>query len=215
MKLLETTKSPHAKILAAWMLERQGKLSDKQVLEMLGDQNPHLREHAFRLAERDLDKREALYHYATNGFHEERDPRVRFQWALSLGNKYDLVTGVMLGLILRQDTADRWMRLAAQSSHPDNAGIVLNSLIRDSAKEDVNPQAMREMAALFAAEGGKHFEPDFRGILAEMGKKKRTVSLPLLAGLAEGLSRRGRNIIVTANDVSGHGGSKSLHTRAR
>ena len=115
--------------------------------------------------------REALYHYATNGFHEERDPRVRFQWALSLGNKYDLVTGVMLGLILRQDTADRWMRLAVQSSHPDNAGIVLNSLIRDSAKEDVNPQAMREMAALFAAEGGKHFEPDFRGILAEMGKK--------------------------------------------
>ena len=43
-KLLEGTKSPHAKILAAWMLERQGKLSDKLLEKLLKDEHPRVRE---------------------------------------------------------------------------------------------------------------------------------------------------------------------------
>src|SRR5438105_15780808 len=61
-KLLETTKSPHAKILAAWLLERQGALSDNHLAVALVDPHPRVREHAVKIVEPRLNKEgKAIY----------------------------------------------------------------------------------------------------------------------------------------------------------
>ncbi len=54
-KLLEETKSLHAKILAAWMLERQQTLNDKQLVDLLLASNPRVQEHAVRIGEHRLE----------------------------------------------------------------------------------------------------------------------------------------------------------------
>src|SRR5207302_2203597 len=50
-KLLETTKSPHAKILAAWMLARHGALSNKCLEQVIRDDNRRVREQAYLIHE--------------------------------------------------------------------------------------------------------------------------------------------------------------------
>src|SRR5205085_11313256 len=91
-------KSTHAKILAAWMLERQGKLNDKQRLALLRrDPHPRVREHAIRLSEPLLTTNTGMTNYQTLGtvfgpverLMNDDDSRVRFQLALSIGNKPD------------------------------------------------------------------------------------------------------------------------------
>src|SRR5439155_11014975 len=50
-KLLEATKSPHAKILAAWMLDRHKALSDSMVTSLVTKNiDSHVVEHAIRIA---------------------------------------------------------------------------------------------------------------------------------------------------------------------
>src|SRR5205807_2606617 len=81
-KLLETTKSPHAKILAAWMLERQGKLERKNLLALLNDKHPRVRENAIRNAEPRLER--SLLWEDVEAACKDRDGRLCFQAALTI-----------------------------------------------------------------------------------------------------------------------------------
>jgi putative membrane-bound dehydrogenase-like protein len=83
-RLFETTKNAPAKILAAWLLDRKGSLSNECLIKMFSDESPRVREHAVRLAEPRLQQNELMAD-RVYGFHRDPDARVRFQMALSVG----------------------------------------------------------------------------------------------------------------------------------
>ena len=105
--------SPLGRLHALWTLDGLGALNADLIRAALKDEEPGLREHGLRLAERRLPELAA----EIRGLARDPDPRVRFQAAFSVGQTGadDAVVGA-LAAILEKDVADRWTRLAALSS---------------------------------------------------------------------------------------------------
>lgn len=209
-KLLETTKSPHAKILAAWLLERQGKLSEKSIENMFWGEHPRVREQAIRMMEPLLEKnqklRELVYIFSGD------DDRVNFQRALSLGG-IDRENVPLISPFAKIDASwsdDRWSRLAVQSALPRHARLSLGMLV---SKLLASPKIARpshgkmahELAVLIATaplEKPASFYFSFLNLenssdTAESGFFRSAA----YAGLASGLERRGKTLATIAEDV--------------
>ena len=196
-KLLETTKSPHAKILAAWMLERQEKLSDKQVIQILDDPEPRVREHGVRIAEGrlgNLQLRQVL-----TKLHTDKDARNRFQVALTIGGFMDDSVRRPLSEISFNDYKDRWTRLAIQSALTEHASFLfseflIGSFVRrfsDGIGDSETKAMMREMAAVAGAQKNPS---DFFNHMFSFATIRVDYAWAGLGGLAEGLERRGANM---------------------
>ena len=199
-KLLETTKSPHAKILAAWMLERQGKLSDDNLLKMMADKHARVREHGLRLVERRIEKDkkwlgrlELMDAPGDDGF----DARVNFQRALSIGGVESNFVAAELATLVALGSKDRWMRLAVQATAPRNAPAIFFYTIRRSmgTKYPDFSLILRQQAAMIATQKApEEYLEAFRviSIYKDMAG---------FAGLAEGLERRGMTLVSIANEL--------------
>src|SRR5439155_12486049 len=83
-KLCASAKEPRARLHAAWLLERQGRLDEPLLVRLLGDDHPRVREQAVLLAEPRLARSASLRRRVV-ALAGDRDDRVRFQVALSLG----------------------------------------------------------------------------------------------------------------------------------
>ena len=112
------SKMPEARVHALYALDGLKALSAAAVTRALGDDDPHVREHAARLAER---VRGATPEMKAKLVALARDPdaRVRYQAAFTLGDVPPAERGDALVGLLRRDGADRWMRLAVLSSLGD------------------------------------------------------------------------------------------------
>jgi putative heme-binding domain-containing protein len=195
-KLLETTKSPHAKILAAWMLDRQGKIGEKELVRMCKDNNPRVRESGLRIAEIALARsgnrppREILV------MHDDQDSRVRFQLALLLGG-ISLDTGAACTLVevASRNSPDRWSRLAATSALPQYAFTSLFAAYTFHPKETA---LIRETAFILAAQPDSTKDVAKSAQIMMKGDFPLSVKWACLLGLAEGLQRRGSSLSVAA-----------------
>ena len=204
-KLLERTKSPHAKILAAWMLERQGKLSDVQLDHALFEAHGRLREQAWRIFEPRLVKHGKIPWVDerwTKAFREP-DAGVRFQIALAVGGLGNLDgrgrTQDILDEIARAGYGDRWTRLAVQASLPHhNEPIYAGFLARNSTKLFA-PAMIREMSALVAAQK----IPDYELITNVEWMQKSVADTKWISfvGMAEGLERRGHTLVSVSREL--------------
>jgi putative membrane-bound dehydrogenase-like protein len=205
LKFFVNTKSPHAKILAAYLLDRHYKSLPIEL--MFKDAHPRVREHAIRIVEARLGGKEAPFWSAhIADLIEKGDPHIRFQAALSLGESKVMPNGhfgpfsMAILAAAEQEGTDRWTRMAALSAPPDICLEMLGEILverRLKIKGETLTLA-RELTAIFAArkdlkEGGKLIDT----IVSKVGAKDvdPVVKWALLAGLADGLERRGATLV--------------------
>jgi putative membrane-bound dehydrogenase-like protein len=196
-KLLETTKSPHAKILAAWMLDRQGKLSDDLVEKLIYQEHPWVHKHAFQIVEPRLKKDVRIRQMVIN-FHHDDDARVRFQAALSLG---DIVKGVHLevasaiGSVASKPGADRWARLAAQSAHPDMQPLLFENVFFAAQNSGATSERLAMISESARTIASKKDVPELEmPFILSAGSKETSIKWAGLSGIATGLQSRGMNL---------------------
>jgi putative heme-binding domain-containing protein len=194
-KLLATTPSPHAKIVAAWMLERQDALEAKELKRLLKDAHPRVREHALRLLEPRWNKKSGFTVLDVNL--ADPDARTRFALALSLGGVESFIGGIgdILSDIAFRGRDDRWTRLAVQAALPGHTEYVLEQML---AARQLNAAMARELSTVVAAQ--KTSSDTLRTILDGLLRQSAEVKWAGLVGLAEGLERRGLSLAPKAGD---------------
>lgn len=198
-KLLKETKSPHAKILAAWMLERQGKLGDDMLKNMMVFEHPRVREHAVRLIEPRLQK-DRKWLDTLGDFHGTEgdgfDSRLNFQRALSSGGlDNELIAAELVKLDF--NNKDRWMRLAVQSALPKHAMQVMWWAARMGQVVEYDYSLVfRQQAALIASQ--KDPATYLQAFYLSSSRQRRFSGW---AGLAEGLERRGVSLISVVDEL--------------
>src|SRR5439155_4971496 len=105
-------------------------LRDRVIARGLADESPGVREHAVRLAEPWLNTSPTLLDKVL-ALANDRDARVRFQVAFTLGETKDPRAAATLADLARRHAGDVWMRTAVLSSIADSADRILIALLKD------------------------------------------------------------------------------------
>ncbi len=183
-KFAKETDSLDGLIRAAWLLARSAPIP-QPILDRLGThKDPRVREHAIRLLAEGQPTAEKLQKFA----HDD-DARVRFQTATALGRVSGDRAVSLLAAIATRDDADPWTRLAIAGSSADRAGAVLAEILAET-REPTEPRLalVRELAELV---GSRRDSAEVAALAATLGKHGETWQRAGLAGLADGVSRRG------------------------
>ncbi|MEO1997371.1 MAG: hypothetical protein ABGZ17_19105, partial [Planctomycetaceae bacterium] len=129
-RLSAKSTSAVGRIHALSTLHGWDRLRAVDLVPRLQDEHPRVREHAVRLAtvfsEDSAAVREALF--VLSG---DRDPRVRYQLAFSLGAWTGRRRDLVLANLLIQGRSDVWMRTAVQSSLARGAADVVSQAVAD------------------------------------------------------------------------------------
>jgi putative heme-binding domain-containing protein len=123
---------PRGRLHALYTLDGLGALGVPLVTDALRDTDPHVREHALRLAEPRLASRDATSLAASVlALANDPNPRVRLQLAYTLGEllrtrrEAALIT---LADLVARDSVERWMRVAVISSVPGAEEALLSTV---------------------------------------------------------------------------------------
>jgi putative membrane-bound dehydrogenase-like protein len=212
-KLLDTTKSPHAKILAAWMLERLKALNQNELTTLLKNPNPRVIEHAVRIAEPRVKARDPSAWVGVASINQHLDARVRFQVALTVGeyrsaNRNHLGDASTILFETAENDCDQWMRLALLTAPPDECALMLgNALDTLWRRPKHNPNLLvlsHELATVFGARTDLKGKGRTAFLVEELWRKKTTpaVKSSLLTGLADGLERRGVTLYSLSSELT-------------
>src|SRR5580700_6199848 len=153
-KLLRSAPTPQSRLNALWTLEGLDAIDTADLNAALGDSHFALRAHGVRLAESRLDREPVLFHRVL-ALADDKDARVRYQVAYSLGEVHgpgaaEAVNG--LSRLARRDGDDRWIRTAVLSSVAHTSHQLLIRLLEDPTF--VSSGSGEEMAAQLAAISG-------------------------------------------------------------
>jgi putative membrane-bound dehydrogenase-like protein len=198
-KLCAESKEPLARIHAAWLLEAQGALGEDTVRHLLNDPHPRVREHAVRLAERWLPRSPAVQERFA-ALAADPDARLRFQVALSLGEWDDDRILAPLASIALAAADDPWTRTAVASAVPRRAGALIATLLaaRPGLTESATAGRLALLRELAALVGGRGDAGEVAGLLDALhnlgGADRARWQTAALAGLAEGMGRRGKQL---------------------
>ena len=182
-RLLRVSKLPQARLHALWSLAGLQSLRDEDLLAALEDTHAGNRQHAIRLAELRFGSSRQIREKAVS-MANDRNVRVRFQLAFSLGAARSNNTLEALATIARQDSADRWMRAAVLSSVPDRSHQLLARLLRDPG--DVSSSLIQQLAQVT---GVRNRPREVLAVLeaaaaSKSGGWQRVIVLGLSTGLA-------------------------------
>jgi putative membrane-bound dehydrogenase-like protein len=193
-----TSKSPQARLHAAWLLDTGGRLTSDVTIALLRDSDPRVRAQAAMLAEPmlglDESGHEPLFALATDS-----DAQVRFQVALSLGEWDDDRILKPLAQIARQDVDDPWTRAAVASAVPKRAGALIAEYLSLLSPREAAPagqlQMLRELAAVVGARRDpKEMTSVLHTLIAMTRKDMLSWQIAGMDGLAEGMARRGAQL---------------------
>lgn len=140
---------PQARVHALWLLDAISGLDAPLALRALKDAHPGVRENAVRLAEAWLGKSAAVAN-ALLAMKNDRDARVQFQTALTLGEMKDSRALQALADIAARRAGEHWFRLAMLSSVHDNAYPFFHLLVYRNGFR-ANPSFLNELCSLIGA----------------------------------------------------------------
>jgi len=129
-KLAIGSSIPQARIHALYALDGLGAVDNQVVLAGLSAKHPRVREHAIRLIEK-LDSPADRVLGALPELAHDKDPRVRYQVAFTLGQVENSMRQRVLAHLLKRYADDPWMRFAVVSSLERGAGEVVSLLTAD------------------------------------------------------------------------------------
>jgi putative membrane-bound dehydrogenase-like protein len=176
---------PQARMHALYALAGQNALHAETLLLRLADGHPRVREHAVRLAERLLSDSPEL-RWKLSSIAADDDVRVRYQLAFTAGYLPTAERLPLLMNIARRDAADRWVRLAIQSSLGEGTGAMLAQLLGDETLR--RSDGGRDLAAALAEQVGRQRQPQELAALADSLTKLPAEDQPLVAALLRGVA---------------------------
>lgn len=199
-KVIRESPSVVAKVHALWTLHGLQALDENTVLDALADQHPAVREQSLKLAE-DWIKRSVAVRQAALSLADDRDVRVRFQCALTLGELPVHDSQAVLARMAERDADDAWFRLAILSSLGPSSWPFLQILIKQNPQWMSEPtpgqcQLLAQAAGLLGAQSPQTELTTLLELLRQQDEPPLPGKLALLAGLAEGLARGGRPLHV-------------------
>jgi len=212
-KLAAESKSPLGRMHALYALAGLDALQPAVVLRALDDEQPGVREHAIKLAERVLESspkgrgsNSAEVREKLLAMTDDEDLRVRYQLAFTLGELKDAARLEALAKLARRDAGDRWMRLAIESSLAQGAGQVFAELAADEKFR--GSSAGRVLLADLARQtGASNRQAEIAAVLKALGgvpAQEHAAAAAIVRGLSEGLAQRGSPLSeVLASDPGG------------
>jgi putative membrane-bound dehydrogenase-like protein len=198
-KLVRKSDSAQARLHAAWLLENLGGLTEEILLALLRDAHPRVREQGVLLSESRLARVPPL-RAAVMELARDKDARVRYQVALSLGewdNDAILAPLAHIGMV---GADDRWTRLAVLSAVPRRAGALMAAMLRPSPMEaaELTKDRLTLVQELAAVVGARRDAEEvtrllelLSGLTVAGSERWQTAGLN---GLAEGMGRRGTQL---------------------
>lgn len=150
---------PLARLHALWTLEGLSALEAPVVVAALKDPHPGIRENALRLAEELAT--DSTVANAVLALKNDKEPRVLYQLAFTLGQFKDPRTLAVLADLARERAGEPWFRTAILSSLNDNASDFFH-LYLSRNQFQLNPAFLDQLAALI---GAKHDPNELRRFL--------------------------------------------------
>jgi len=148
-KLAAASRLPLGRVHALYALDGLGALDAPRVLHALADDEPHVREHALRLAERFSAEPAVLARVVR--MTEDPDPGVRNRLAFSLGEFKDSAATRALARLASKDDTRPWFRLAILASAGDRAGDLFGLLFAEKDLRDARKGLLTELASEIGA----------------------------------------------------------------
>lgn len=191
-RLAAQAKLPQGRMHAMYALAGLKSLTADDLLPRLAERSAGVRVHAVRLSE-SLAAESLLVRDQLVSLADDPDLHVRYQLAFTIGEFSDPRRTAVLARLLKRDGADRWVRLAAFSSLAEGAGDVLASLLGDAAYRATAP-GRDTVLALASQIGSQARQSDVVQAVSSiegLPESERQFSARLVAGLVDGLARRG------------------------
>ena len=129
-KIVSASELPEGRVHALYALDGLDGLNKPTLLSALGDEDPRVRQHAVRLAERSASQSPDVRREMLEAVRDP-DVLVRFQSAFSLGTLVGEERDTALANLIRQDGGDAWFRLAVLSAVGRRQGETFRRLIED------------------------------------------------------------------------------------
>jgi putative membrane-bound dehydrogenase-like protein len=197
--VIESSKEPRARVHAAWLLHRLGGLRESLLCRLLLDRDAAVREQGLFLSEPRLAKSQALQELVL-GMAEDRDARVRFQLALTLGEWDSDQILEPLAQIAVRGVEDSWTRRAVASSVANRAGDLILLLLTPHCglTQQVKPARLRLLQELATLVGSRRDKEEVTKVLEALlryrGQQATRWRLAAINGLADGMGRRGMQL---------------------
>jgi putative membrane-bound dehydrogenase-like protein len=190
-RLLRTGPTPPARLHALYTLDGLTMLAAEDVLVALSDSDFGVRMHALQLAERWIDSSAPLLAKVLS-LVDDKEPRVRLQAALSLGQSRDSRAIAGLARLATLHGSEMWMSAGIVSSAADTAESLIGELLKH---EPPSTEALAVLAPLAETIGAQQVDDAIGRVLARVaGLSNETESTVeaqriMLDGLARGLER--------------------------
>jgi putative membrane-bound dehydrogenase-like protein len=181
-QLTASDSSPGVLITVLRTLEGLGALNPGDIEPFVSHQAEAVRVHALQLADQwfEKDNSNTLLKTVLAAAAEEESPRVRIQFALSLGESSDPRAFAMLARYARESLDVRWMDAAILSSLHHRAGAMLAELIREPGG---GAGLFQPLAQAVGASGDEEELAQVLVMLTSAGVETQTT---VLEGLAKG-----------------------------
>ena len=200
--LLKSSEKPLAKLHAMYTLAGLDLLTSQQLLRVLKDPHPRLREHAIRLTESLLPDSPQLVE-ALLALHDDEDDRVRFQLAFSLGEAQSELVVAGLAQLASDPRNSGEVHTALLTSVSGRADQLAGKLIGDEHFRQ-QKHAMAFLSELGLIVGADPNPGPALRLLAEGTKPGglQQIQQVVLTSLGEGLVRRSASITRLLNNKS-------------
>jgi putative membrane-bound dehydrogenase-like protein len=143
--LLSNHKQPVTRLHALCTLDGLRALSEKELLQALGDAHSGVRRHAIRLSEAELMAKNSKITTAIVELLKDSDPQLQIQLAYSIGHSPDSRAATVLAALLSRAADDRSLRGAVISSLTENN---IDDVLRESLKTDALTTGNNQAALL-------------------------------------------------------------------
>lgn len=197
ISMLRNHELPIARLHALWTLQGLESLSDTDLATALKDSDPHVREHAIRLAESRLPQSAELVDAVIDAASDDAK-RVRFQVAFTLGEIDDPRATAALALIAKRDSDDPQMRTAIMSSVSGSDTALLKLLLQDHVFAESSPglETIAQLAEMIGSSGSLTLADAF---LVSVASHAPAVQEAMVRSFATGL-RRGKQPLTAIID---------------
>lgn len=195
-RLVRESETPLARMHALYSLSGLDALTTTDVLIGLRDRHPRVREHAIRHAETLADHPEISRKLVS--MVGDKDLGVQLQLAFTLGELKAPDRIQALAQIAARNSADRWIRLAvlssvgpAETTESTAAFQLYLQLINDSVFR-ANANAVEMLSQLASLISRQKRDRDVASVvetLALLDKQEQTLSVAIVRGLSQGMSR--------------------------
>ncbi len=200
-KLAQEGKTPQGRMTAAYSLAGLDALTEDDVLALMSDAHPRVREHGVRLAEQFPDSIEVLKQY--QALATDADARLRYQVAFSLGAMNGVERCHILAGIVERDGNNPLVRMAVQSSLGRGAANVIEYFV-SHPKQRMSSHVKTFLVSLAEQVGAANRRDEIAALLTmvnRLEKEESTFGQQLIRGM---VSKQPKNALAKA--TSGQAG---------